>query len=174
MTYKEVYKMVKRAADGAAKKPVKEPQYGVDYLTKATGRSFPEFQTSYWQIRNPDRVLYSRVGFQGGWHLDGTYPSQIPPLTRLQLNIRNRVLSRGLYDPGSEPNKLLQKDVSAQAQRKRNQYNTTGQVTPSRVWKAGQSLPSGLKITPKNVNQINQIFRESASTNRPSSVYKPA
>lgn len=39
MTYKEVYKMVKRAADEAAKKfPT---VYGEDYLTQATGRRYP-------------------------------------------------------------------------------------------------------------------------------------
>lgn len=165
MTYKEVYKMVKKAGS---------PVYGQDYLRKATGIGYKDYTSDLVGLPIQDWDLYKKRNYGGYYLLNNLKGSNSTPVTQKILNNRLWHLGRGIYDYNSVPEQLLYKDISAQARRKRNQYNTTGQVTPSRVWKAGQRLPSGLKVTPENANAINKVYRQSASTNRPSSAYKPA
>lgn len=169
MTYREVYKMVKRAQ--MAKK-AEEPTYGKDYIQQATGMKLkPKWNYPYPQYH------YMADLYRTG--PDGSISSGNGPKKAFSPDLLNRRVQwmsyiSNPYNHNTVPGKKLLQDMQNQANRKRNQYNATGRVTPSKQYRAGQRLPSGLIVTPDKVKMINQLLRQTASTNRPSSVYKPA
>lgn len=159
MTYRDVYKMVKRAADKPAAVRGKYPITNLDYVRAAIGRQL----NPVWQ--RPDQVLFDNV--EGKW----------VPKTNISQQLLNRRVNRlalqgARYTKGPIQQIRFKNDLDREARRKRQQYYNKGTVTPHKPFKEGQTLPSGVKVTPENIKALNKLFDDVAYNNKAQTNYR--